>query len=82
MTTTVTVKASTTSAKVSQSTLEQTTSDDFAHLADARDKPLVIILAVTLPTLALIGIVILLIFCYRRRHATIWLKKIGKYSIG
>jgi len=61
--------------KTTQTTIEQST-DDLSNLVDGRNKPLVIILAVTLPTLAFIGIVILLIICYRRRHAKIWLKKI------
>lgn len=51
--------------------------DDIANLADNRDKPFIIILSVTLPTLALIAILIALILCYRRRHATLWLQKIG-----
>ena len=72
-------KSSAASEKATQTTLEQTT-DDLANLADARNQPLVIILAVTLPTLALIGLFIVLVVCYRRRHATIWLKKIGKSS--
>lgn len=70
-------KSSAASEKATQTTLEQTT-DDLTNLADARNQPLVIILAVTLPTLALIGLFIVLIVCYRRRHATIWLKEIGK----
>jgi hypothetical protein len=64
-------------SKTTQTTIKYST-DDLSNLVDGRNKPLVIILAVTLPTLAFIGIVILLIICYRRRHATIWLKKIGK----
>jgi hypothetical protein len=62
--------------KTTPTTIEQST-DDLSNLVDGRNRPLVIILAITLPTLAFIGIVILLIICYRRRHATIWLKKIG-----
>ncbi len=76
MTITTTEQPSPTS-KTAQTNIEQST-DDLSNLVDGRNKPLVIILAVTLPTLAFIGIVILLIICYRRRHATIWLKKIGK----
>ncbi len=64
-------------SKTTQTTIKHST-DDLSNLVDGRNKPLVIILAVTLPTLAIIGILILLIICYRRRHATIWLKKIGK----
>jgi hypothetical protein len=64
-------------SKTAQTNIEQST-DDLSNLVDGRNKPLVIILAVTLPTLAFIGILILLIVFYRRRHATIWLKKIGK----
>jgi hypothetical protein len=71
-------ESSPTTSKTTQTTIEQTTTDDLPNLIDGRNKPLVIILAVTLPTLAFIGILILLIVCYRRRHATIWLKKIGK----
>jgi len=74
MSTTTTEHPSSTS-KTTQTTIEQST-DDLSNLVDGRNKPLVIILAVTLPTLAFIGIVILLIICYRRRHAKIWLKKI------
>ncbi|UJR34085.1 hypothetical protein I4U23_021495 [Adineta vaga] len=59
--------------------LERST-DDLTNIVDGQNKPLIIILAVTLPTLALIGIVILIIVCYRRRHATIWLKKIEHSS--
>jgi hypothetical protein len=59
--------------KTTQTTIEQ---DDLSNLVHGRNRPLVIILAVTLPTLAFIGILILLILFYRRRHATIWLKKI------
>lgn len=65
------------STKTTQTSIEQST-DDLSNLVDGRNRPLVIILAVTIPTLAFIGIVILLIICYRRRHATIWLKKFGK----
>lgn len=61
--------------KTTQTSIEQST-DDLSNLVDGRNKPLVVILAVTLPTLAFIGIIILLITCYRRRHATLWLKKI------
>jgi hypothetical protein len=71
-------ESSPTTSKTTQTTIEHTTTDDLPNLIDGRNKPLVIILAVTLPTLAFIGILILLIVCYRRRHATIWLKKIGK----
>ena len=74
MTTTTTVKAASPTTKIIS---ETTTTDDFTRLTDDRDRTFVIILAVTLPTLALIGILILLVICYRRRHATIWLKKIG-----
>ena len=77
-TTTTTVKAASPSTKI---IIDTTTIDDLTHLTDDRDKTFVIILAVTLPTLALIGILILLFICYRRRHATIWLKKIGKKTI-
>lgn len=62
---------------ITQANIEQST-DDLPNLVDGRSKPLVIILAVTLPTLAAIGLLILIVVCYRRRHATIWLKKIGK----
>jgi hypothetical protein len=75
--TTATTEHSSSTSKTTPTSIEQST-DDFSSLVDGRNKPLVIILAVTLPTLAFIGIVILLIICYRRRHATIWLKKIGK----
>ncbi len=61
--------------KTTQTIIEQ---DDLTNLVDGRNRPLVIILAVTLPTLAFIGIIILLIVFYRRRHATIWFKKIGR----
>jgi len=76
-TTTTTVKAASPSTKI---IIDTTTIDDLTHLTDDRDKTFVIILAVTLPTLALIGILILLFICYRRRHATIWLKKIEHSS--
>ena len=74
-------KPSATNEKATTPTnLEQST-DDLANLADARNQPLVIILAVTLPTLALIGLVVVLIVCYRRRRrATVWLRKIGTSS--
>jgi hypothetical protein len=55
--------------------------DDITKAVDGQTKPLVIILAVTLPTLACIGILIILIVCYRRRHTTIWLKKLGNLII-
>lgn len=74
---TVTTEHPSSAAKVTQASIEQST-DEIPNLVDGRNKPLVIILAVTLPTLAVIGIVILLIVCYRRRNASIWLKKIGK----
>lgn len=74
---TVTIEHPSSAAKVTQASIEQST-DEIPNLVDGRNKPLVIILAVTLPTLAVIGIVILLIVCYRRRNASIWLKKIGK----
>ncbi len=76
-TTTTTTEHPSSTSKTTQTNIEQST-DDLSNLVDGRNKPLVIILAVTLPTLAFIGIAILLIICYRRRHATIWLKKIGK----
>ncbi len=75
-TATTTTNHSSTTTKTAQTTIEQST-DDLSNFVDGRNRPLVIILAVTLPTLAFIGIIILLIVCYRRRHATIWLKKIG-----
>jgi hypothetical protein len=75
--TTATTEHAPSTSKTTPTSIEQST-DDLSSLVDGRNKPLVIILAVTLPTLAFIGIVILLIICYRRRHATIWLKKIGK----
>lgn len=68
---------SSSTTKSTQTTIEQSTKD-LSNLIGTRNRPLVIILAVTIPTLAFIGILILLILCYRRRHATIWLKKIGK----
>lgn len=74
---TVTTEHPSSAAKVTQASIEQST-DEIPNLVDGRNKPLVIILAVTLPTLAVIGIVILLIVCYRRRNTSIWLKKIGK----
>ncbi|CAF1398282.1 unnamed protein product [Adineta ricciae] len=54
--------------------------EELNNLVDSRNRPLIIILAITLPTLVLIGIIILIIICYRRRHATIWLKKIEHSS--
>jgi hypothetical protein len=73
---TTTTEHSSSTTKTTQTTIEQST-DDLSNLVDGRNKPLVIILTVTLPTLAFIGILILLIVCYRRRHATLWIKKIG-----
>ncbi|CAF0987066.1 unnamed protein product [Rotaria sordida] len=61
-------------------TTTTTTTEHSSSTIDGRNKPLVIILAVTLPTLAVIGILILLVVCYRRRNATIWLKKIEHSS--
>jgi len=72
---TVTNEHPSSTRETTQTNIEQST-DDLSSLVDGRNKPLVIILTVTLPTLVFIGIVILLIICYRRRHATIWLKKI------
>ncbi|CAF4988797.1 unnamed protein product, partial [Rotaria sp. Silwood1] len=74
-----TTEASSSTSKTTQTNLKQST-DDLANLVDGRNKPLVIILAVTLPTLAAIGILILLVVCYRRRNTTIWLKKIDHSS--
>ncbi|CAF0851782.1 unnamed protein product [Adineta steineri] len=79
MSSTVTTEHPSSANKTTQTNIEQST-DDLSNLVDGRNKPLVIILAVTLPTLALIGILILIIVCYRRRHATIWLKKIEHSS--
>ncbi|CAF2020649.1 unnamed protein product [Rotaria magnacalcarata] len=62
-----------------QTNIEQST-DELPNLVDGRDKPLVIILAVTLPTLAFIGILIIFIVCYRRRNSSVWLKKIEHSS--
>jgi ribose/xylose/arabinose/galactoside ABC-type transport system permease subunit len=77
-----TAKATTTvpTNKPAQIYAEQSTDDVTTPVTDARNKPLMIILAVTLPTLAVIGMFILFVVCYRRRHATIWLKKIGQSS--
>jgi hypothetical protein len=74
---TATTEHSSSTNKTTQTSIEQST-DDLSNLVDGRNRPLVIILTVTLPTLAFIGIIILLVICYRRRHATVWLKKIGK----
>jgi hypothetical protein len=79
-TTTTTTEHPSSTSKTTQTNIEQST-DDLSNLIDGHNKPLVVILAVTLPTLAFIGILILLIVFYRRRHATIWLKKIGKIFI-
>ncbi|CAF2702167.1 unnamed protein product [Rotaria sp. Silwood2] len=76
---TTTTESSSSTSKTTQTSIKQST-DDLANLVDGRNKPLVIILAVTLPTLAVIGILILLVVCYRRRNATIWLKKIEHSS--
>lgn len=50
--------------------------DDINNIVDGQNKTLVIVLAVTLPTLAFITILTSLIICYRRRHTTISLKKL------
>ena len=68
---------SSSTTKSTQTTIEQST-EDLSHLIGTRNRSLVLVLAITIPTLAFIGILILLIICYRRRHATLWLKKIGK----
>lgn len=68
---------SSSTTKTTQTTIEQSTKDP-SNLIVTRNRSLVIILAITIPTLALIGIGVLLILFYRRRHATIWLKKFGK----
>jgi len=77
---TSTSEHSSSATKTTHTTIEQST-DDLTSLVDGRNKPLVVILAVTLPTLAFIGIIILLFTCYRRRHATLWLKKIGQFNL-
>ena len=71
---------SSSTTKTTQTTIEQSTKD-LTNLIGTRNRSLVIILAIIIPTLALIGLVILLILFYRRRHATIWLKKFGKEKI-
>jgi hypothetical protein len=50
---------------------------DITDAVGSNNKTLVIVLAVTLPTLACIALVTTLIICYRRRQTTIWLKKLG-----
>jgi predicted histidine transporter YuiF (NhaC family) len=50
--------------------------NNITNIVDNDNKTLVIILAVTLPTLAVIGLLISLILCYRRRRYTkSWLKR-------
>jgi hypothetical protein len=56
--------------------------NDITNIVDGDNKTLVIILAVTLPTLAFIGLLISLIVCYRRRHTNTWFKRLGNLIIG
>ena len=49
--------------------------DEITTIANGQNKTLFIILTVTLPTLACIAILTIIIICYRRRNATISLKK-------
>ena len=79
MSTVATTEHSSSTSEATQTTFKYTTTtDDLSSLVDGPNKPLVIILAVTLPTLACIGILTLLFVFYRRRHTAIWFKKIGK----
>ncbi len=55
--------------------------DDITNMVDSDNKTSIIILAVTLPTLACIALLVSLIVCYRRCHATIWSKKLGNLII-
>lgn len=50
--------------------------DDINNIVNGTNKTLIIILTVTLPTIAFITILITVIVCYRRRNTIIWLKKI------
>jgi hypothetical protein len=55
--------------------------NDVTDAVNGNSKTLVIVLAVTLPTLACIALVITLIVCYRRRQTTIWLNKLGNFIL-
>ena len=49
--------------------------DKLTESASGNNKTLVIILTVTLPTLACLVVLIGIVVCYRRRATTIWLKQ-------
>lgn len=41
-----------------------------------QDTTLIILLAILLPTLILVVVITSVVFIYRRRHSTVWLKKL------
>ncbi|CAF1151501.1 unnamed protein product [Didymodactylos carnosus] len=65
----------------SNSTETTSTSKSNEHIDNSNSgKSLIIILAITLPTLATMAILLLVLLCYRRRHSSVWLKKIENDS--
>ncbi|CAF0872477.1 unnamed protein product, partial [Didymodactylos carnosus] len=77
-----------TQSKIIRNSNENSTSETITTTSKSNEKienpnsgkPLIIILAITLPTLAIIVLLLLLFVCYRRRHSSIWLKKIDNDS--
>ena len=76
----ITTEFSSSTTKTSQTDIVETV-NDMTDAVGGNNKTLVIVLAVTLPTLACIALLTTLIVCYRRRQTTIWLKKLGNLII-
>ncbi len=76
--TTESLSSPTTNKSTRTNIVEQ--ADNVTNPDDGHHETLVIILTVTLPTLACIALFISLIVCYRRRHTTICLKKLENSS--
>jgi hypothetical protein len=78
----ITSESSSSTIKLIRTNIVEHSIDHMGNLVAGHNKILVIILAVTLPTLTCIVLLTLLIVCYRRRRpTTLWLKKLGNLII-